>query len=193
MSILTKAGILLQKDTYKNIVIEPFHEKALGPNSYDLHLGLGMKGLRDGIIDPLRNMSSFYGNIEVSTCDKTGKLYYQLHPGHLYLGVTHEYTETRGFVPVMEGKSSLGRMGIECHVCAGMGDDGFCGYWTLEIRVMNPTRLYIGQAIGQVVYHTMEGEANTDNYKITGSYNNAKREPGIPNFHTKIEKSFIEV
>ena len=54
-----------------------------------------------------------------------------------YLGVTEEYTETHKHVPFLEGKSSIGRLGIDIHATAGKGDVGFCNTWTLEISVKN--------------------------------------------------------
>jgi dCTP deaminase len=64
-----------------------------------------------------------------------------------------EYTETYCAVPVLEGKSSIGRLGISVHQTAGFGDVGFCGHWTLEISVLMPIRVYAGMPIGQISYH----------------------------------------
>lgn len=58
-----------------------------------------------------------------------------LEPHKLYLGRTNEFTKTEGFVPMLEGRSSTGRLGLFIHVTAGFGDVGFAGYWTLEIFV----------------------------------------------------------
>lgn len=187
--ILLKSEIL-ERIENGQIQITPFCANQLGVNSYDLHLGPKMLCLNKvGILDTKEDVSEFYTPQTVKN-DGNGKGdYFELWPGILYLGVTAEYTETHGFIPVMEGKSSLGRMGIECHVCAGMGDDGFCGYWTLEIRVMVPTKMYIGMPIGQIVYHSVLGVSNSG-YKKAGSYNNAAQEPGIPNLWKK-EHQFI--
>jgi len=56
-----------------------------------------------------------------------------LAPGQLFLGRTVERTETHGLVPMIEGRSSIGRLGLFVHVTAGFGDVGFCGFWTLEM------------------------------------------------------------
>ena len=56
-----------------------------------------------------------------------------LAPNKLYLGRTNEYTKTDKYVPMLEGRSSTGRLGLFIHVTAGFGDVGFAGYWTLEI------------------------------------------------------------
>ena len=81
-----------------------------------------------------------------------------LLPGHLYLGVTDEYTETHAHVPFLEGKSSTGRLGIDIHATAGKGDVGFCNAWTLEISCVQPVKIYAGMPIGQLIYFPVDGE-----------------------------------
>ena len=80
---------------------------------------------------------------------KTGLV---LSPAIGYLGSTVEYTETRNLFPYIDGKSSVGRNFILNHHTAGRGDDGFCGEWTLEIRVLYPTVVYPNMRIGQIYY-----------------------------------------
>lgn len=102
-----------------------------------------------------------------------------LEPGVLYLGATLEYTETRGYRPVLDGRSSTGRLGAFMHVTAGYGDNGFKGYWTLEIAVIEPLILYPGQRLLQISYETLEGEQSfygeTEN--SSGTYQNHPAEP----------------
>lgn len=81
-----------------------------------------------------------------------------LQPGTLYIGSTVERTYSPYHVPLYEGRSSMARVGLESHVCAGWGDVGFDGQWTLEIRVTYPTRVYPGMEIGQVGFIAVEGE-----------------------------------
>lgn len=81
-----------------------------------------------------------------------------LYPGMLYLGHTLEYTETKGYVPCIEGRSSVGRLGMQIHVTAGFGDCQFRGDWCLEITVMHALRVYSGVAVCQIAYQTLEGE-----------------------------------
>ena len=83
-----------------------------------------------------------------------------LEPGVLYLGRTMEYTKTHKFVPMLEGRSSVGRLGISIHSTAGFGDIGFCGYWTLEISCVQPVRIYPGVEICQIYYHTIGPECD---------------------------------
>jgi dCTP deaminase len=79
----------------------------------------------------------------------------------LYLGRTLEYTETHGYVPMLEGRSSVGRLGLFVHITAGFGDVGFAGFWTLEMFCVQPVRIYAGVQICQIFYHSIEGEYET--------------------------------
>jgi dCTP deaminase len=103
---------------------------------------------------------------------------YWLESGRLYLGVTEEWTKTVDFVPEIDGKSSLGRLGVGVHVTAGRGDAGFEGYWTLEITVTQRTKVYPGMPIGQLTYHTIEGRVLRPYGSRPGSkYMNQRGEP----------------
>jgi dCTP deaminase len=59
---------------------------------------------------------------------------------------------------MLEGRSSVGRLGLFVHITAGFGDIGFRGFWTLEISSIQPVRIYPGVQICQIFYHTVEGE-----------------------------------
>lgn len=99
-------------------------------------------------------------------------------PEKFYLGVTQEYTETHRHVPFLEGKSSIGRLGIDIHATAGKGDVGFCNYWTLEISVKQPVRVYAGMPVGQLIYFVTSGEIETFyNKKGNAKYNNRTDKP----------------
>jgi dCTP deaminase len=94
-----------------------------------------------------------------------------LETNKLYLGRTVEHTQTNKFVPMLEGRSSIGRLGLFIHVTAGFGDVGFNGFWTLEIFCVQPIRIYAGVEICQIFYHSIEGDYDT--YK-EGKYQNNK-------------------
>jgi dCTP deaminase len=81
-----------------------------------------------------------------------------LNPHQLYLARTVEFTETHNFVPMIEGRSSIGRLGLFVHVTAGFGDVGFRGFWTLEMFAVQPVRIYAGVSICQIFYHQVLGE-----------------------------------
>ena len=81
-----------------------------------------------------------------------------LAPNHLYLGRTVERTETHNLVPMIEGRSSIGRLGLFVHVTAGFGDVGFSGYWTLEMFAVQPVKIYPGVPICQIFFHEITGD-----------------------------------
>lgn len=94
-----------------------------------------------------------------------------LSPEIGYLGATVEYTETRNLFPYIDGKSSVGRNFILNHHTAGRGDDGFCGQWTLEIRVLYPTVVYPNMRIGQIYYEEFTGERKPYDSNAASHYN----------------------
>ncbi|HRI29076.1 MAG TPA: dCTP deaminase [Chitinophagales bacterium] len=152
------------------IVIEPFRHDCLGTNSYDVHLSRYMAVYKHRVLDARK-----HNEIEELVIPPEG---YVLQPGTLYLGVTEEYTETHEHVPFLEGKSSIGRLGIDIHATAGKGDVGFCNTWTLEISCVQPVRIYAGMPIGQLIYFTIEGEIdNPYNKKENAKYTNRTIKP----------------
>lgn len=146
--ILSDAKIRAEMERGR-IVIRPFRPESLGTNSYDVHLGPYLAVYRTPALDARRA-----NPVREFRIPPTG---YVLVPGQLYLGVTEEYTETHGYVPFLEGKSSVGRLGIDIHSTAGKGDEGFCNYWTLEMSVKVPVRIYAGMPVGQLIYFEISG------------------------------------
>lgn len=166
--------ILSGKEILKNIdaghiIIEPFDRSKINPNSYNLtlsnellvyeHEELDMK-----IPNPTRK-------IEIP---EDGLL---LEPNKLYLGRTNEFTKTEKFVPMLEGRSSTGRLGLFIHVTAGFGDIGFAGYWTLEIFCVQPIRIYPNTQICQIYYHDIHGDY--DLYASGKYQNNTGIQPSL--------------
>jgi len=161
--ILTDLQILeeIQKGTIK---IEPYDRACLGTNSYDVHLGKYLATYKNRVLD-----AKSHNEIEHFEIGEEG---FVLQPDTLYLGVTDEYTETLAHVPFLEGKSSVGRLGIDIHATAGKGDVGFCNTWTLEISVSQPVRVYAGMPIGQLIYFEVKGGIeNSYNTKQNAKYN----------------------
>jgi len=150
--ILTDNEILkeIKKGT---IVIKPFTKECLGCNSYDVHLGKYLAIYKSLELDARKHNEVIHFEIP-----KEG---YVLQPGRLYLGVTEEYTETHKHVPFLEGKSSVGRLGIQIHITAGKGDVGYSNTWTLEVTCLQPVRIYPGMPIGQLIYFETKGEVRT--------------------------------
>jgi dCTP deaminase len=89
-----------------------------------------------------------------------------LHPGVLYLMHTEEIVCAHDCVSVIDGKSSLGRLGISCHQTAGYGDPGFRGQYTLEVTVVHPVVVYAGMRFCQIRFHEVVGEIQ----KYKGQY-----------------------
>lgn len=152
------------------IVIDPFDRKNLGTNSYDVHLGKWLAYYKDHILDAKK-----HNEVEHFEIPEEG---FVLHPNTLYLGVTMEYTETHCAVPFLEGKSSIGRLGIDIHATAGKGDVGFCNTWTLEISCTHPVRVYEGMPIGQLIYFRVDGDIeNLYHSKPSAKYTQRTHKP----------------
>lgn len=144
------SGLEIKRRLGKDIEIEPFDESLLNPNSYNLRL-------HDKLLvydTPVLDMKKPNKTREV-LIPEDGFL---LERGTLYLGRTIERTRTENLVPMLEGRSSIGRLGLFVHITAGFGDVGFNGYWTLEMLCVQPIRIYPGIQICQIFYHTIEGD-----------------------------------
>ena len=156
------SGKEIQRQLGKRITIEPFSPEQLNPNSYNLRLHNELLVYSHWELDMRRENDS-----QRLVIPEDGFL---LEPNRLYLGRTIEYTATEGYVPMLEGRSSIGRLGLFVHITAGFGDVGFHGYWTLEIFCIQPIRIYAGVQICQLYYHTIEGDYET--YSRKGKYQN---------------------
>jgi dCTP deaminase len=147
---LILTGKEIAKKLGTDILIKPYDEKLLNPNSYNLRLHNELLVYTNMPLDMKKPNPS-----EKIIIPEEG---YLLQPGILYLGRTLEFTETYNLVPMLEGRSSIGRLGMYVHVTAGFGDVGFKGFWTLEISVIHPLVIYPNVQICQIFYHTVEGE-----------------------------------
>ena len=159
--ILSGKEILKRKD--KDIIIEPFNKNQVNPNSYNLKLHNELMVYEKSPLDMKEDNAA-----QKIIIPEDGLL---LESRKLYLGRTVEYTETHNLVPMLEGRSSIGRLGLFVHVTAGFGDVGFKGYWTLEIFCVEPIKIYPSVEICQIFYHSVEGEV--DPYK-SGKYQGSK-------------------
>jgi dCTP deaminase len=136
------SGREIRRRLGRDIDIDPFDERQLNPNSYNLRLHDRLLRYDEEILDMAR--PNRYDEIGI--------------PAE---GIVLE--------PMLEGRSSIGRLGLFVHVTAGFGDVGFSGYWTLEIFCVQPIRIYAGVQICQIYYHTLEGDY--DPYR-SGKYQN---------------------
>lgn len=157
--ILSGQEIIAQQGVGLEII--PFSLLQVNPNSYNLRLHNELLVYDEQILD-MKKENAFH----TITIPETGLV---LQPGRLYLGRTLEYTRTSKYVPMLEGRSSVGRLGICIHITAGFGDIGFSGFWTLEMFCVHPVRIYPHVEICQIYYHT-----TNDNYELYSSdkYNN---------------------
>lgn len=160
-----------------SIVIDPWNDRALGPNSYDVRLSPHItvyRELRDAWHRPLPLDVKEEPLVDEYTIQDSG---FVLKPGELYLGSTVEYTESHKFLPFLDGKSSIGRLGIIIHCTAGRGDVGFCGHWTMEIFVVRPIRIYAGMPIGQLSFAECGDPTVSYDKRVGSKYMNKDPKP----------------
>lgn len=163
------SGKEIARQLNKTITIDPFTVAQLGPNSYNLRLHNELMIYDEPILDMKKEHKT-----KTIIIPPTGLV---LEPGTLYLGRTVEYTTTDSYVPMLEGRSSVGRLGLFVHITAGFGDVGFKGFWTLEIMCAQAIRIYAGVEICQIFYHTIEGDYEL--YKSNKYQNNRGVQPSM--------------
>jgi len=139
------SGIEINNRINKDIFIEPYNQDQLNPNSYNLKLHNELLIYENEILDMKKD-----NPCKMITIPETGL---QLKSNELYLGRTIERTRTENLVPMIEGRSSVGRLGLFIHVTAGFGDVGFNGFWTLEIFCVKPIIIYPNVEICQIYFH----------------------------------------
>jgi dCTP deaminase len=133
----------------EDIEIDPFDPERINPNSYNLTLHNELMVYEEVVLDMAK--ANRVRRIEIPA---DGII---LSPNQLYLARTVERTITHNLVPQIEGRSSIGRLGLFVHVTAGFGDVGFSGFWTLEMFAVQPVRIYPGTEICQIFYHELTG------------------------------------
>jgi len=163
------SGNEIKERLLSDIIINPFDERKINPNSYNLSLHNELLFYTNPHLD-IKIKNQF----QKITIPKDGLI---LSPHKLYLGRTVEYTETFNLVPMIEGRSSIGRLGLFIHITAGFGDMGFQGFWTLELFCIEPVRIYPGIEICQIYYHTIEGKC--DKYQSNKYQNNKGIQPSL--------------
>ena len=163
------SGLEIEKNLGKNIIIEPYNRNQLNSNSYNVRLHNKLLIYKEKTLD----MKKPNETKEIIISEEG----YKLEPNELYLGRTLEYTTTKNFVPMIEGRSSIGRLGIFIHITAGFGDVGFSGYWTLEIFCIKPIIIYPNVEIAQLYYHTIDGEY--EEYSSGKYQNNTDVQPSM--------------
>jgi dCTP deaminase len=134
------------------ILIESFDDAQVNPASYDLRLGRSVV-MYEISGPPWLDCARAQATTQFEISDD-----FVLFPGRLYLMHTVERVRTDHFVPIVDGKSSIGRLGVFVHVTAGYGDPGFDGQYTLEVLATYPTVVYAGMRFAQIRFHTIQGD-----------------------------------
>lgn len=158
--ILTGSKIK-EKVLSKQIIIEPFSPDQINPNSYDFRLGKTLKIYKNLLIDPKKENQT-----ETIEIPREG---YVLQPSILYLGHTAEVMGSNFYVPIIRGRSSIGRIGLFVHITADLIDIGSINQWTLQMHCVQPIRIYSEMLIGQVTFWTVKGEIIPYQGKYQGS------------------------
>ena len=176
------------------IVIDPFTPEAVQPSSIDLHL--------DRRFRVFRNSRYPYIDVRVDQPDMTelveiaGDDPFILHPGEFVLGSTLERVQLpNDLVARLEGKSSLGRLGLLIHSTAGYVDPGWEGNLTLELsNVANlPITLYDGMKIGQISFQRLSSPAEVGYGDASiGSKYRGQRDPTASLYHRDFERGRIK-
>lgn len=158
-----------------NISISPFDESRVGPNSYDLTLNNKLLRYTEPVLDMMTE-----NPVEEILIPESGLV---LYPGELYIGATNETATSKKYVPMLEGRSSIARLGIVVHLAAGFGDCRF-GYaeddtelfptWTLEITVEKPVRIYANRRVCQAYFVQADGDLMDRRNHYRGKYSNQK-------------------
>jgi dCTP deaminase len=155
----------------QNPMIRPYSEDQLEPASYDVRLGNDFKIFQrdEGTAIDLRDPDDITRHVHVND-----QSFFTLHRHEFALGVTREhFVIPDNVVARIEGKSSIGRLGLAIHITAGFIDPGFNGPITLEMHGVHPLSLllYPGMKIAQVSFHAMSSPPEKP---YSGRYQNAK-------------------
>lgn len=163
------SGKKIREQQGTEIVISPWNEDQLNPNSYNLRLHNELLVYDSFPLD----MKSPNDASSIIIPDSG----FTMESNKLYLGRTVEKTETKSYVPMLEGRSSIGRLGLFVHITAGFGDVGFNGYWTLEMFCIHPIKIYPNVEICQIYFHTVDGDF--DLYKSKKYQHNRGIQPSL--------------
>jgi dCTP deaminase len=143
------------------ITIDPFDERHLNPNSYNFALGPLLKVYREHELNPARpNL------VDEILIPPEGMV---LDPARLYLGHIVERIGSNHYVPIMRGRSGIGRLGLFINITSDLIDQGAYGQWTLQLHAVQPLRVHAGMRLGQMTFWVPRGKPLLYN----GKYQNA--------------------
>ena len=175
------------------IVIDPYTPEAVQPSSIDLHLDRRFRVFRNTrypYIDVRADQPDLTELVEIS-----GDVPFILHPGEFVLGSTLERVQLpNDLVARLEGKSSLGRLGLLIHSTAGYVDPGWEGNLTLELsNVANlPITLYDGMKIGQISFQRLSSPVEIAyGDERLGSRYRGQRDPTASLYHRDFDRTRV--
>lgn len=159
--------ILTGSEIFKNIknnkiIIDPFNEAQLNPNSYNFTLGNKLIVYNNYVLDAKKD-----NEVREITIPEHG---ITLAHGTVYLGHTQEIIGSDYFTPIIRGRSSIGRLGLFINITADLIDIGSINQLTLQLNAVQPVTIYPGMQIGQVTFWVPCGEIK----KYDGKYKDAK-------------------
>lgn len=143
------------------IVVDPYIPEQLNPNSINVRLGPSLTVYTEPVLDSYRPNPTREIQIPAEGL--------VLHPNTLYLGHTIERVGSSRHVPLLEGRSSVGRLGLHVHITAPIGDIGFFGQWTLHLNPVQPLRVYAGMQIAQIMFEVAHGDVDLYDGKYQGA------------------------
>ncbi len=143
------------------IVIKPFIEDHVNPNSYNFRLGEALRVYDKFPLDP--KVPNSYSEIHIPPEG------FVLKPHCLYLGCTLETMGSTHYAPTFAARSSIARLGLFINLSASLGDIGFIGQWTLQLFTIHPLRVYAGMRIGQIMWWKPQGVIKLYEGKYQGS------------------------
>lgn len=144
-----------------NITIKPFTAEQINPNSYNFRLGDTLLTYDDEVLDVKKSLKT--------TAHKIPKEGFVLQPDKIYLGHTLEIMGSEHYVPIIRGRSSIGRIGLFVNATADLIDIGSINQWTLQFHATQPVRIYPGMLIGQVTFWKVKGKVQLYAGKYQGS------------------------
>lgn len=145
----------------RRILITPFSDELLNPNSYNFTLGSTMATYDRDVLDARKlNSVTEFGIPDQGVV---------LQPGKLYLGHTEEKMGSDFFVPTFAARSSIARLGLFINLSASLGDIGYYGQWTLQLVPTQPIRIFWGMRIGQMMWWRATGLIDLYQGKYQGS------------------------
>lgn len=172
------------------VKLDPWDPAMVQPSSVDVRLDRYFRifeNHRYDAIDPAANQSEL-----TRMLSPVGDEPFILHPGEFALGSTYEFVTLPDDVAArLEGKSSLGRLGLLTHSTAGFIDPGFCGHITLELSntATLPIKLYPGMKIGQLCFFQLSSPAEHPyGSAITGSRYQGQRGPTASRSHLNFNR-----